>query len=86
LEDEYTGTGRGALFEALKDYQPREAGAPTYAQIGRGLGMSEAAVKSAVQRMRQRHRELLRDEVAQTVTRPEELEDEIRYLREVLIR
>jgi RNA polymerase sigma-70 factor (ECF subfamily) len=41
-------------------------------------------VKSAVQRMRQRHRELLREEIAQTVTRPEEIEEELRHFRAVL--
>jgi RNA polymerase sigma-70 factor (ECF subfamily) len=68
----------------LKDFQPRESGAPSYAQIGARFGMTEAAVKSAVQRMRARHRELLRQEIANTVTRPDELEEEIRHLREVL--
>ena len=48
------------------------------------LGMTEAAVKSAVQRMRQRHRELLREEIAHTVTRPEEIEEELRHFRALL--
>ena len=46
--------------------------------------MTEAAVKSAAHRLRQRHRELLREEIAQTVTRPEEIDEEIRYLLTVL--
>ena len=46
--------------------------------------MTEAAVKSAVQRMRARQREILRREIANTVTRPDEIEEEIRHLREVL--
>jgi hypothetical protein len=48
--------------------------------------MSEAAVKSAAQRMRKRHREILREEIAHTVTGPEEVSEEIRHLREVLAR
>jgi len=72
------------LFERLQDYQPREAGGQSYAQLGDVLGMTEAAVKSAVQRMRQRHRELLREEIAGTVTRPEEIEEELRHFRAVL--
>lgn len=57
-------SGEGALFQRLQDYQAYEPGGPSYAQLGDELGMTEAAIKSAVQRMRQRHRELLREEVA----------------------
>jgi hypothetical protein len=46
--------------------------------------MTEAAVKSAVQRLRLRHREILREEIAHTVASPEEIDEEIRHLREVL--
>jgi RNA polymerase sigma-70 factor (ECF subfamily) len=86
LESEYVQAGKAAFFKLLKDFQPREAGAPSYAEIGKKFGMTEAAVKSAVQRMRQRHREILREEIAHTVARPEEIQDEIRHLRDVLAR
>ena len=42
--------------------------------------MTEVAIKSAVHRLRKRHREILREEIAQTVTSPEDVDDEIRYL------
>jgi RNA polymerase sigma-70 factor (ECF subfamily) len=84
LREEYAARGQGSLFEVLQDYQPREPGGRSYAQLGEGLGMTEAAVKSAVQRMRQRHGELLREEIAQTVTRPEEIDEELRYFRGLL--
>jgi len=84
LREEYAARGQTGLFERLQDYQPREPGGRSYAQLGEGFGMTEAAVKSAVQRMRQRHRELLREEIAHTVTRPEEIEDELRYFRALL--
>ena len=84
LRGEFAARGQTALFERLQDYQPREPGGPSYADIGAGLGLTEAAVKSAVQRMRQRHRELLREEIAHTVTRPEEIEEELRYFRALL--
>jgi RNA polymerase sigma-70 factor (ECF subfamily) len=84
LREEFLARGQGALFELLQDYQPREPGGRSYAQLGDELAMTEAAVKSAVQRMRQRHRELLREEIAHTVTRPEEIEEEIRYFRALL--
>ena len=84
LRMEYQSTGRGALFDSLSDFHPREPGGSSYAEIGTRLGLSETAVKSAAQRLRQRHREILREEIAHTVIRPDEIEDEIRHLREVL--
>jgi RNA polymerase sigma factor (sigma-70 family) len=84
LRDEYLACGQAALFTLLQDYQPREPGGRSYAQLGGELAMTEAAIKSAVQRMRQRHRELLREEIAHTVTRPEEIEEELRHFRALL--
>jgi|SRR5579872_4538896 len=84
LREEYSLRGQARLFERLQDYQPHETGGQSYAEMGDELGMTEAAVKSAVQRMRQRHRQLLRDEIAQTVSKPEEIEEEIRHFRALL--
>jgi RNA polymerase sigma factor (sigma-70 family) len=84
LEDEHAALGKADLFETLKDFQPRTPGAPSYAEIGARFGITEAAVKSSMQRLRQRHREILREEIARTVMRPEEIEEEMRYLRQVL--
>ncbi|MGZ8939907.1 MAG: RNA polymerase sigma factor [Limisphaerales bacterium] len=86
LAVEYVKGGKAGLFEELKDFQPRQSGSLTYAQIGARLGTTEAAVKSAMQRLRQRHREILREEIAQTVTSTNEVEEEIRHMREVLNR
>jgi RNA polymerase sigma factor (sigma-70 family) len=86
LREEYASRGQAKLFERLQDYQPREPGGQSYAQLGEDLGMTESGIKSAVQRMRQRHRELLREEIAHTVSRPEEIDEEIRYFRAVLAR
>ena len=44
------------------------------------LGMSEGAVKVAVHRLRQRYRELLEQEIANTVANPEEIDEERREL------
>jgi RNA polymerase sigma-70 factor (ECF subfamily) len=86
LREEYVDAGKGELFDLLKDFQPRETGAPSYTEIGARFGMTEAAVKSAVQRMRARHRQILREEIAHTVTQPAEIEEEIRHMRAVLSR
>jgi len=86
LAAEYIRVDTAALFEALKDFQPRQSGSLTYAQIGAGLGTIETAVKSAMRRLRQRHREILREEIAQRVTAAREVGEEIRHMREVLNR
>jgi RNA polymerase sigma-70 factor (ECF subfamily) len=51
-----------------------------YAAFAASLKMSEAAVKMAVHRLRQRYRECLRAEIAQTVATPCEIEDELRHV------
>jgi RNA polymerase sigma-70 factor (ECF subfamily) len=84
LREEYAARNQAALFELLQNHQPRESNSPTYAQLGDQLAMTEVAVKSAVHRIRQRHRELLREEIAHTVTRPEEIEEELRHFRALL--
>jgi RNA polymerase sigma factor (sigma-70 family) len=81
---EYQRDGKGALFEKLKDLQPGSHGAVSYAELARQLGMTEGAVKTAVHRLRKRHSELLREEIAQTVSSPAEINDEIRHLISIL--
>jgi RNA polymerase sigma-70 factor (ECF subfamily) len=78
LRGEYAASGRERLFEHLKGHLAG-AGAP-HAHSAAELGMTEGAVKVAVHRLRARYRELLHDEIAQTVDGPGEVEDEVRAL------
>jgi RNA polymerase sigma-70 factor (ECF subfamily) len=80
LRQEYLTSGRAELFEHIQGCLAKSESALSYSEIGARLKLSEAAVKMAVMRMRNRFRELLYQEVAQTVTSPEEAEDEIRQL------
>jgi RNA polymerase sigma-70 factor (ECF subfamily) len=80
LRDEYRAWGRAALFEQIKDLQPGERGERNYAEIGASLGLSEQAIKSAVHDLRRRHREILRAEIARTVSDASEVDEEIRHL------
>jgi len=84
LRQEYTEAGKAELFDHLKDLQPGERGALGYAEIGARFGLSEGAVKSAVHRLRLRHRDVLRNEVAATIGNREEVDDEIRHLIQML--
>jgi RNA polymerase sigma factor (sigma-70 family) len=80
----YAEKGKLELFEQLKDFQPGEHGPVTYAELGRRFGLSEAAIKSEMLRMRRRHRDILLQEIAQTVLREEDLADEVKYLMELV--
>jgi RNA polymerase sigma-70 factor (ECF subfamily) len=84
LREDYARGGRGELFERLKDFLWGEKNLSSYSKFGTECGMSEGAVKVAVHRLRRRYRDLLREEVAHTVTGPEEIEEELRHLRAVL--
>lgn len=80
LQEEYLTSGRAKLFEYLRGCLARDESALPYADIAARLSLTEAAVKMAVQRLRARYREILRAEIAHTVSSPEEVEEEIRHL------
>jgi RNA polymerase sigma factor (sigma-70 family) len=86
LEQEYREKGKEALAVELRSYLTADLEASSYVEMASRLGMSVGAVKTAAFRYRQRYRELLYDEVAQTVAEGESIEDELRYLREVVSR
>lgn len=86
LGAEYEQDGKADLFAALNPCLVGDRTSHPYAELGAKLGMGEGAVKSAVHRLRQRYRQLLREEIAQTVTGPGELEEELRHLFAVLAR
>jgi RNA polymerase sigma factor (sigma-70 family) len=86
LEAETASAGKGALFDRLKPALIGDPVPATYSEVGRSLGLSEGAVKVAAHRLRQRFRELFHQEIAQTVSQPNEIEEEIRFLFQVLSR
>jgi RNA polymerase sigma-70 factor (ECF subfamily) len=80
LRDELTRAGKGRLFEALKGTLTGEDAPRPYAELADEMGLSVEAVKVTAHRLRRRYGELLRTEIAQTVSTPEEIEDELRAL------
>ena len=80
LGGEYRAEGKGTLFDALRTTLAGASDAAPYAELAKQLGLSEGAVKVSVHRLRQRYRGLLRDTIADTVSGPDEVEDELRYL------
>jgi len=80
LREESQRSANAPLLQRLNTLLSDEPERPSQAEIGREFGMTENAVKQAFRRLRKRYRQLLREEVAQTVATPAEIEDELRHL------
>jgi len=84
LESEYRSAGNEKLFNCLKEFLSDEPSRRSQAEVAAELGITENAVKQAFHRMRQRYRQLLRDQIAQTVAVLGDVEDELRHFISVL--
>ena len=84
LRSEHVAAGRLETFEQLKGWLTSGGRGTPYAELAGRLGMRESAVKVSVHRLRRRYRELLEEEIAQTVASSEEVEEERRHLLAVL--
>ena len=80
LGADYVAAGKGELFDHLKPLLLTEGSVDSYRQLAGPLGLSEGAVKVALHRLRQRFRDAVRVEIAQTVATPEEVDEELRCL------
>jgi RNA polymerase sigma-70 factor (ECF subfamily) len=83
LRNEFVQHGRPDHFERLKVFLLGQSDAP-YAALAQELNTSEGALKVAIHRLRKRYRELFRQEIADTVADPAEVESELRHLAAVL--
>jgi RNA polymerase sigma factor (sigma-70 family) len=86
LRREYRDAGKGELFEELKIHLTLDKPEASYAELAAQLGTTAAAIKMAVSRLRRRYGELLRDEIATTVSSPDEIAEEMRALAAALNR
>jgi len=80
LETEAAAKGADRQFQQLKPCLTLGAGAINYARTAAALGMTEAAARVAVHRWRRRYREMLREELAQSISHPGQVDEEIRAL------
>jgi DNA-directed RNA polymerase specialized sigma24 family protein len=85
LKNEFAQHGRLEHFERLKVFLLGHSDA-NYASLAREMKTSEGALKVAIHRLRKRYRELFRQEIADTVADPEEVESELRFLAAALAR
>ncbi len=84
LGGEYALAGKRELFDRLKPLVLTEGSRESYHKLAEALGMSDGAVKVAIHRLRQRFRDAVRAEVAQTVAGPDGVDEELRCLMAAL--
>ena len=84
LKAEWAAANKHQMFEHLKRYLATEGDSTSYRDAARQVDMTEGAVKVTVHRMRRRYGELVREEIAKTVARAEEIDDELNALYAVL--
>ena len=80
LEADMAKKNKQELFEHLKVYLTTDKDVIPYQEMATRLSMTEGSVRVAVHRLRRRYRKLLRDEIAQTVSADDQIEEEMGHL------
>ena len=86
LQAESVAAGKGDRFERLKGFLEDGTDSGDYETLGAEMGLAANTIAASVHRLRQRYRELVRIEIANTVATPGEIQEEMRYLFAVLTR
>ena len=84
LRADFAARGKQRLFESLQTFLTADSGETSYQKAADNLGLPMSAVKTSVHRMRLDYRTRLREEIGRTVSCPEEIDEELLYLRKVL--
>ena len=84
LREEATAAGKRELFEALREFLVERPDEADYARAAERLNLRRNTLAVAVHRLRARLRELIEDELAETTTAPNELDEELREMRSAL--
>jgi len=80
LQEECEGQGRRHVFDVLGCALTSERDQISYERMGRELGADSVKIKRLLHKLRLRYRKLLREEVAETVEKAEDIDEELRYL------
>jgi len=83
LKEEWSQGERKTMYESLKPLLAGDPDSRSYREVAEQIGLTEGAVKVAVHRMRQRLRDLLHEEVAQTVEDATQIHEELKYFLKV---
>ena len=84
LRADFAARGKQRLFEGLQTFLTADSGETSYQKAADNLGLPLSAVKTSVHRMRLDYRTRLREEIGRTVSCPEEIDEELLYLRKVI--
>lgn len=84
LRADFVEKGKERLFEGLASFLSADEPVDSYQEAATRLGLPLSAIKTSVHRLRQDYRAKLREEIARTVSMPNEIDDELRHLRKVL--
>ena len=84
LRTDFIRRGKERLFDGLSSFLSGESHETSYQTAADRLGLPLSAIKTTVHRLRRDYREKLRAEISQTVSSPDEIDDELLYLRKVL--
>jgi RNA polymerase sigma-70 factor (ECF subfamily) len=84
LRADFVERGKERLFDGLASFLSADEPVDSYQQAAMRLGLPLSAIKTTVHRLRQDYRAKLREEIAKTVSTPDEIDDELRHLRKVL--
>jgi len=84
LRQESQAEGKVKLFEQLSNFLTGGGVIPSYDEVSASTGLPRATVKTHVHRLRLRYREIVRGEVARTVSSPGEIDEELHYLCNIL--
>jgi len=84
LRDEFHAEGRAGVFAQLQAHLWGDPESIPYSQLAQQCNLTAGNIKTIAHRLRQRYRELLREEIAQTVAKPGEVDDEIRHLMKIV--
>ena len=84
LREEFVADGKAEFFENTKAFLTGEKRAGSYPDLATKLGTTEAALKMAVSRMKRRYAELLREEIANTISDQEDIKEELNAIIEAL--
>jgi RNA polymerase sigma factor (sigma-70 family) len=80
LQSECEADGKAKLFEQLKMFLTAGKSESAQSEVAKALGMEEGAVRVAIHRLRKQYRQLLRDEIANTLSDPAVVDEEMRAL------
>ena len=84
LRAEFAAAGKANEFGRLSMFLNRDSESAGYETLAEGMGVSAGSLRMSVHRLRRRYRSLLRAEIAESVSGPEEIDDELRFLLLVL--